>query len=151
MRNYAETCKVICGYNLIYNFFVYFLPVKSSLLWCTFQTHFSMGRRRFPNMILRLKYFLSFFLWFDLAYIGVWVFRFYKIILHLKTRLQEQNLKKARIFFSLSFKSVHLLQNWIEKKFIFYRVRLFHRMIFFTEWIFLNRINVFERGYRYLF
>ena len=31
MRNYVETSKGICGYNLVYNFFVYFLPFKSSL------------------------------------------------------------------------------------------------------------------------
>ena len=30
MRNYAESCKGICGYNLLNNFFVYFLPLKSS-------------------------------------------------------------------------------------------------------------------------
>ena len=28
MRNYAETCNGICGYNLVYNFFAYFLPLK---------------------------------------------------------------------------------------------------------------------------
>ena len=63
MRNYVEVCKGICGYNLVYNFYVYFMPLKSSLfvvyfswfLWCTFQTHFSIGKRHFENMILRLK------------------------------------------------------------------------------------------------
>ena len=29
MRNYAETYKGICGYNLAYNFFVYYLPLKN--------------------------------------------------------------------------------------------------------------------------
>ena len=37
MRNYVEACKGICGYNLIYNIFVYFLPLKSLL----FVVHFS--------------------------------------------------------------------------------------------------------------
>ena len=31
MRNYVEVCKGICGYNLVYNFYVYFMPLKSSL------------------------------------------------------------------------------------------------------------------------
>ena len=35
MRNYAETCKGICGYNSVYNFLVYLLPLKSSV----FVTH----------------------------------------------------------------------------------------------------------------
>ena len=55
MPNYAETCKDICGYNSVYNIFVYLLPLKSSVLWCNFQTHFSMGVRHFKNMALRLK------------------------------------------------------------------------------------------------
>ena len=50
MRNYVETCKGICGYSLVYNFFVYL-----RFLCCTFQTHFSRGRRHFQNMVLRLK------------------------------------------------------------------------------------------------
>ena len=37
MRNYAETCHGICGYNLVYNIFVYILPLKSS----AFLVHFS--------------------------------------------------------------------------------------------------------------
>ena len=36
MRNYVDTRKGIYGYNLVYNFFVYFLPLKSSL----FVVHF---------------------------------------------------------------------------------------------------------------
>ena len=43
------------------------------------------------------------------------MFRFYKTLLNLKTRLQEQNLKKILIF-SLSFKPVQLLQKYIENK-----------------------------------
>ena len=44
------------------------------------------------------------------------MFRSYKTILNLKTRLQEQNLKKNTYIFSLSFKPVHLWQNLIENK-----------------------------------
>ena len=36
MRKYAETYKGICGYNLVYNFFLCFLPLESSL----FVVHF---------------------------------------------------------------------------------------------------------------
>ena len=36
MPNYAGTCKGICGYSLVYNFFVYFLPLTSLL----FVVHF---------------------------------------------------------------------------------------------------------------
>ena len=62
------------------------------------------------------------------------MFRFYKTILNLKTRLQEQNLNKILSFFSLSFKPVHLLQNkWMNIW-----------MNIFTEWNFSNRIKFFE-------
>ena len=37
MSNYVETCKGICGYSLVYNFFEYFLTLKSS----SFVVHFS--------------------------------------------------------------------------------------------------------------
>ena len=37
MRNYAETYKGICGYNLAYNVFVYLLSLKVS----AFVVHFS--------------------------------------------------------------------------------------------------------------
>ena len=37
MCNYVETCKGICGYNSVHDFFVQFLPLKSSL----FVVHFS--------------------------------------------------------------------------------------------------------------
>ena len=37
IRNYAETCKDICGYNSVCNVFVYLLPLKSS----AFMMHFS--------------------------------------------------------------------------------------------------------------
>ena len=43
--------------------------------------------------------------------------------------------KKMSIFFSLSSKPVHLLQNWIENK-----------IPIFTDGNFFNRIKYFERG-----
>ena len=70
------------------------------------------------------------------------MFRFYKTILNLKTRLQEQNLKKILIFFSL----FHLLQNGIENKIdllqnaFVLQNEFFHS--FFT--IFFNKIKFFE-------
>ena len=87
---------------------------------------------------------------FDLAYIGVWMFRFYKTILNLKTRLQAQNLKKTLIFFSLSCKPVHLLQNWIENKihflqnaFVLQNEHFYWVIFFLTELNFWKRIQIF--------
>ena len=116
MRNYANTCKGICGYNLVYNFFVYFLPFKSSL-FCgalskrilaweggTSQTWFLDYNTSSPCDIL-----------FELPYIEVWVFRFYKTILNLKTRLQEQNPKKT-YFVHFHLNLFICCKNWIENK-----------------------------------
>ena len=44
MRNYAETCKGICGYNLAYNFFVYLLPLKTSVFVVDFSNAFWHGK-----------------------------------------------------------------------------------------------------------
>ena len=51
------------------------------------------------------------------------MFRFYKTILNLKNRLQEQNLKKIHIFsLSLNWKKIHVLQNeFALKNEFFYR------------------------------
>ena len=40
MRNYAEASKGICGYNLVYNFFVDLLPLKSSVFVVKFSNAF---------------------------------------------------------------------------------------------------------------
>ena len=40
MRNYAETSGGICGYNLVYNVFVNFLPLKSSFFVVHFPNSF---------------------------------------------------------------------------------------------------------------
>ena len=58
MHNYAEMYKGICAYNSVYNFFVYLLPSKSSVFAVHFsdvQTHLSIGRRHFQNMVLILR------------------------------------------------------------------------------------------------
>ena len=44
MHNYAETCKGICGYNLVYNFFVYLLPSKTSVFVVDFSNAFWYGK-----------------------------------------------------------------------------------------------------------
>ena len=46
--------------------------------FCDAHTHLSMGRRYFQNMVLRLKCSSPCHLSFDIAYVGVWMFRFYK-------------------------------------------------------------------------
>ena len=79
------------------------------------------------------------------------MFRFYKTILNLKTRLQEQNLKKILIFFHYHLNLFICCKTKLEIKFTFYRMRLFYGMNFFTDWIFSDRIKFFERGYNCLF
>ena len=112
-------------------------------MWCTFQTHFSIGKRHFQNMFLKLKQFhsLSSFI-SHIAYIEVWMFRFYKTMLNVKFRLQEQNLKNILIFFHYHLNLFICCKTKLKKKFIFYRMSLSYRMIFFTEWIFfLTELN----------
>ena len=50
MRNYAETCKGICGYNSLYNLFVYFLPLKNSLFVVHFSNVFWHGKEALPKL-----------------------------------------------------------------------------------------------------
>ena len=49
MRNYAETCKGICGYDLMHNFFVYLLPLKSSVFVVHFSNAFWHGKEALPK------------------------------------------------------------------------------------------------------
>ena len=49
MRNYVETCKGICGYNLVYHFFVYLLPLKSSVFVVYFSSAFWHGKETLPK------------------------------------------------------------------------------------------------------
>ena len=49
MRNYAETCKGICGCNLVYNFSVYLLPFKSSVFAVHFSNAFYHGKEALPK------------------------------------------------------------------------------------------------------
>ena len=79
------------------------------------------------------------------------MFRLYKTVLNLKTRLQEQNLKKILIFFHYRLNLIICCKTKLKIEFIFYRMSLFYKWIFFTEWNFLNRFKFSEREYRYLF
>ena len=59
MRNYAETCKGICGYDLVYNFFIQLLPIKSYVFVVEFLRAFIMKTRLFPKPLLDMEMFLS--------------------------------------------------------------------------------------------
>ena len=141
MRNYAETCKDICGHNSVYNIFVTFCHEKVQLLGCIF--HFSMGGRHFQNMFLSSSpYHLS----FDIAYKGVWMFLFYKTILNLKTRLLKQNLKKILLFFHYHLNLFICCKAKLKIQFIFSRMNLFYRINCFTEWLFFKQNWIFWKG-----
>ena len=137
MRNYAETCKGICGYNLVYNFFVYFLPLKSSLFVVHFSNAFQHGKEALPKHDSQTKI-VPLLVIFHLKQLiqGCECFDFtkslnYTIIPKLKTRLQEQNLKKILIFFHYHLNLFICCKTKLKIKFIFYRMSLFNRMNFF--------------------
>ena len=50
MRNYAGTCKSICSYNLVYNFLIQLLPLKSSVFVVHFSNAFWHGNEAFPKV-----------------------------------------------------------------------------------------------------
>ena len=50
MRNYAGTCKSICSYNLVYNFLIQLLPLKSSVFVMQFSNVFWHGNKAFPKV-----------------------------------------------------------------------------------------------------
>ena len=50
MRNYAGTCKDICSYNLVYNFLIQLLPLKSSVFVVHFSNAFWHGNEAFPKV-----------------------------------------------------------------------------------------------------
>ena len=50
MRNYAGTCKSICSYNLVYNFLIQLLPLKSSVFVVHFSNAFWHGNKAFPKV-----------------------------------------------------------------------------------------------------
>ena len=50
MRNYAGTCKSICSYNLVYNFLIQLLPLKSSVFVVHFSNAFWHGNKTFPKV-----------------------------------------------------------------------------------------------------
>ena len=130
MRNYAETCKDIWGYNLVYNFFVHLLPLKLfkfSFCGVLFKRILSMGRRHFQNMLLRLRWFLFFssFIWHSL----------YR---------EDMNFSILHFFFHYHLNLLICCKTKLKKKFIFYRMSLFYRMNFFTEWFFLTGLNILK-------
>ena len=49
MRNYAETCKDICSYNLIYNFSIILLALKSYVFVASFSNAFYHVKESFPK------------------------------------------------------------------------------------------------------
>ena len=49
VRNYAGTCKGICSYNLVYNFLIQLLPLKSSVFAVHFLNAFWHGNEGFPK------------------------------------------------------------------------------------------------------
>ena len=121
----VETCKGICGYNSVYNFFAYFLPFKSSLFVVHFSNVFqlealpkqdSQTKIVFLLVIFHLKQFIQ----------GCKCFDFAKL-LNLKTRLQEQHLKKIpwNVFFHYYLNLFICCKTNLKIKFMFYRVRLF--------------------------
>ena len=66
------------------------------------------------------------------------MFRFYKTIFNLKTRLQEQNLKIILIFFHYHLNLFICCKTKQKIKFMYYIMRI-------------NRIKFFEGGYKHLF
>ena len=50
MRNYAGTFKGICSYNLVYNFLIQLLPLKSSVFVVHFSNAFWHGNKAFPKV-----------------------------------------------------------------------------------------------------
>ena len=49
MRNYAVTYKSICSYNLVSNFLMQLLPLKSSVFVVHFRNAFWYGKETFPK------------------------------------------------------------------------------------------------------
>ena len=95
-------------------------------MWCTFQTHFSMKRRHFPNMILRLKLFLSLssFIWPTLYWgVSVSILQNYSSFEDQITRAKS---KKHLYFFHYHLNLLICCKTELKIKFIF------------TEWIFLQ-------------
>ena len=79
------------------------------------------------------------------------MFRFYKTMLNLKTRLQEQNLKQILIFFRYHLNLFICCKIKLKIKFMFYRMRLFYKMNFFNRVDFFNRSKFSERECKHLF
>ena len=68
------------------------------------------------------------------------MFRFYKTVLNLKTRLQEENLKKILIFFHYRLNLFICCKTKLKIEFIFSRMSLFYRMNLFYRLKFFEQI-----------
>ena len=151
MRNNAETCKDICGYNLVHNFFVYFLPLKSSLFVVHFSNAFQHGKEALLKHDSQTKI-VPLLVIFHLTQLiqGCEYFDFTKLYLIGRPDYKSR-ISKKHIFFHYHLNLFICCKTKLKIKFMFYRMRLFYRINFFTELIFFNRIELFERGYKYLF
>ena len=74
------------------------------------------------------------------------MFRFYKTVLNLKTRLQEESLKKILILFHYRLNLFICCKTKSKIKFIFYRMNLVYRMNFFYRIKFLLTDLNFLKG-----
>ena len=74
------------------------------------------------------------------------MFRFYKTILNLKTRLQEQNQKKMLIFFHYYLNLFICWKTKLKIRFIFYRMSLFYKQneFFYECNFFLTELNLMK-------
>ena len=86
MHNYAETCKGICSYNLVYKCLIQLLPLKSSVFVVHFSNAFQHGNKAFPKVSSYSKI-VPLLVIFDLPYSK---YRGVKICFYL-CRYQNQN------------------------------------------------------------
>ena len=113
----------------LYNFCYW----KVQFLWCTFQTHFSMGRFKIVPFII------VFHLTWPIQ--GCKCFDFTKLYLIWRPDHKSRIWKKYIYFFHYHLNLFICCKAKLKVKLIFYRMSLFYRISFFTEWIFFNRIN----------
>ena len=59
MHNYRGTRKGICSYNLVHNFLIKILPIKSSDFLVPFSNAFWHENEAYRKVVLRTKLFLS--------------------------------------------------------------------------------------------
>ena len=143
-----ENVQGICGYNLVYNFFVYFLPLKSSLFVVHFSNAFQHGKEALPKHDSQTTI-VPLFVTFHLRQLIQACKCFY-------TKFEDQigraELQKILTYFHYHLNLYIRCKAKLKIKFMFYRMPLFYRMNFSCGVkIFFNRIKFFERRYKYLF